>query len=105
MVAAKDIDRFARQIAHEFSPEKIVLFGSYANGNPSDDSDVDVLVIMRHEKRNVEQALEIDHKIDRRFPLDLIVRTPREIDRRLALRDVFTRAILKNGRVLYERSR
>ena len=104
MVTRKDITGYAAKVAEEFSPEKIILFGSYANGTPSDDSDVDVLVIMQHEGRNVEQALEIDCKIDRAFPLDLIVRTPAEIRRRLALKDVFTKSIVKDGRVLYERS-
>ncbi|MFC1461221.1 nucleotidyltransferase domain-containing protein, partial [Verrucomicrobiota bacterium] len=85
-------------------PERVILFGSYANGYASDDSDVDLLVIMRHKKRNVEQALEIDRRIDRSFPLDLIVKTPQEIRRRLSMKDIFVAGILREGKILYERS-
>ncbi|MBN1670314.1 MAG: nucleotidyltransferase domain-containing protein [Kiritimatiellae bacterium] len=104
MVTKRDIRRFVTAVAKEFSPEKVILFGSYAGGRPTEDSDVDLLVIMRHSKRNVEQALEIDRKIDRSFPLDLIVRPPQEIHRRLALRDMFVQTIVRDGKILYERS-
>ena len=40
------IRRYARAIADEFQPDKIILFGSYAYGTPNEDSDVDLLVIM-----------------------------------------------------------
>ena len=44
VVSIKDIQRLAERIAKEFKPEKIILFGSYAGGEPSPDSDVDMFV-------------------------------------------------------------
>jgi len=105
MVKKRQINRFVKNIAEEFSPDKVLLFGSYANGRPSEDSDVDLLVIMSHKKRNIEQALEIDKKIDRSFPLDLIVKTPKEVETRLSQNDIFIKSILHEGKVLYEKSR
>lgn len=104
MIDRYNIQKFVTQIADEFSPEKVVLFGSYARGTASEDSDVDLLVIMPHNKRNIEQSLDITHRIDRSFPLDLIVRKPAEIEKRLNMHDMFLTSILKEGKILYEHS-
>ena len=101
MVVAKQIQAYAASLARTFHPERIVLFGSRARGAHAPDSDVDLLVVMRHRKRNVEQALEIDRCIHRTFPLDLIVRKPSEIRQRLAQNDVFLSAIFREGKTLY----
>src|SRR5437588_9059508 len=69
------IRKFARQIAERFHPDAIVLFGSYAYGKPTPDSDVDLLVVMPTPNQ-IEQAVRID---ERGFPLDLIVGTPRAL--------------------------
>ena len=103
MVKLQEIREYASRIVEEFSPERIVLFGSYAEGTATEDSDVDLLVVMGHDGRNVDQSLEIDRRLDRTFPLDLLVRKPAEVKRRLALRDVFLSAIFAEGEVLYER--
>ena len=105
MVAAQHIQAYANEVAREFKPERIVLFGSYGRRTATADSDVDLLVVMRHQKRNVAQALEIDCRIHRAFPLDLIVRTPTEVRRRLAQHDVFLTTIFNEGQTLYERLR
>ncbi len=105
MVAVQQIQAYANEVAREFKPERIVLFGSYGRRTATADSDVDLLVVMRHQKRNVAQALEIDCRIHRAFPLDLIVRTPTEVCRRLAQRDVFLTTIFNEGQTLYERLR
>jgi predicted nucleotidyltransferase len=104
MVALNKIDAFAREVAEKFRPEKIVLFGSYAHGQPTEDSDVDLLVVMNHKGKASEQALAIRKAIRRSFPLDLIVRTPRETKNRLNQRDVFITSALTKGRTLYERA-
>jgi len=105
MVKRADINTFVRKLAEEFNPERVVLFGSYACGNATDDSDVDLLVIMPHKGRNVDQALTIRRRIRRRFPLDLIVKTPGETRLSLEKRDVFMRSILEDGKVLYDKAR
>src|SRR5262245_46078077 len=72
------IRRFARQIAERFHPEKIILFGSYAYGKPHEESDVDLLVIMPAYDV-INQSIRIGLALERPFSLDLIVRTPKQI--------------------------
>src|SRR3984885_1210986 len=82
------IRRYARAIADEFQPDKIILFGSYAYGTPHEDSDVDLLVIMpAYDKHN--QAVRILFRLAAPFPLDLIVRTPKDMAWRLEEGDSF----------------
>src|SRR5438034_1893684 len=95
------IRRFARQVAERFQPDKIILFGSYAYGTPHADSDVDILVIMPA-RNQIDQACRIDDALDPPFPLDLIVRTPKNLACRLAEGDSFMREIMTKGKVLYE---
>ena len=102
MVSRRDIKRVCQKIAEEFHPRKIILFGSYANGRPSSDSDVDLLVIMPHKGRSTDQAIKISSRIEHRFPIDLIVRTPQEVRRRLRWNDFFLREITEKSVVVYE---
>ena len=103
MIAIEDIRQYARAIVRTFNPERVVLFGSYAEGHPTDDSDVDILVVMPHEGRDVEQAFEIRRTIPRTFPLDLVVRTPEGVRHRLRQNDTFLTSIWRTGKTLYER--
>jgi predicted nucleotidyltransferase len=96
------IRRFARQVAERFRPDKIILFGSYAYGTPHADSDVDILVVMPA-RNQIDQAVRIDCAIDPPFPLDLIVRTPKNMKRRLEEGESFLREITSKGKVLYEK--
>ena len=102
MVERKQIREFCRAVAREFQPQRIVLFGSYAYGKPTDDSDVDLLVVMPFDRRKGRKSLEIRRRIPAGFPLDLIVRTPEFIAQRLAWGDCFVQEILSKGKVLYE---
>lgn len=95
------IRRFARQVAEHFQPEKIVLFGSYAYGTPHIDSDVDILVVMPA-RNQLDQAFKIHWTIRPPFPLDIIVRTPRNMKWRLEEGDSFLREVMSRGKVLYE---
>jgi predicted nucleotidyltransferase len=97
------IRRFARQVAENFQPDKIILFGSYEYGTPHADSDVDILVIMQA-RNQIDQAVRIDRVLDPPFPLDLIVRTPRNLKWRLEEGDSFLREIITRGKVLYEKA-
>ena len=97
------IDDVVSQIAERFDPEKIILFGSYAHGQPRPESDVDLLVLMETPLRDADQAVQICLAIDYHFGLDLIVRTPQAFERRLALGDQFLRDIAAGGKVLHER--
>ncbi len=95
------IRRFARRIARRFRPRKIILFGSYAYGKPHAESDVDLLVIMPT-ANVVDQAIRIDLAFERPFSVDLIVRTPKQIERGLKEDDWFLREIIEQGKTLYE---
>src|SRR5204863_2727718 len=96
------IRRFARQVAERFGPDKIILFGSYAYGAPHADSDVDILVIMPAQNQ-LDQAVKIELACDPPFPLDLIVRTPKNLQWRLAENESFLREIVTRGKILYEK--
>jgi len=95
------IRRYARQIAERFHPNQVILFGSYAYGTPTPDSDVDLLVVMETPLRNVEQAVEIRKAVDFPFPVDVLVRTPQHLAERVALGEVFLREVLTRGVILY----
>lgn len=101
-VSSRTIAAFARKIAKQFNPQKIILFGSYAYGKPTEDSDVDMLVIMSFHGRNPEKATEIWMATRPKFPIDIMVRKPAELKKRLAMGDFFLRDIVNKGKVLYE---
>ena len=96
------IHALARQIAEKFKPEKIILFGSYARGNPRPESDVDLLVIMDASERDVQTSLDIRRELGVSFGLDLIVYTTKRLKERVKMGDWFIRDALKEGKVLYE---
>jgi uncharacterized protein len=96
------IRHFARQIAKHFDPVQIILFGSYAYGTPHEDSDVDLLVVMPA-SNEINKSIQITLAFDPPFPLDLIVRTPDNLRRRLRDNNWFLREITAKGTVLYEK--
>ncbi len=96
------IDEVVREIAEKFKPQRIILFGSYARGDPRPESDVDMLVIMDTPLKEVQQAIQICHQIEYRFGLDLIVHTPKRLAERVRMGDSFLRDVLEEGKVLYE---
>jgi predicted nucleotidyltransferase len=102
-VTSAAIRNLAREIARRFNPRQIILFGSYACGRPNLDSDVDVLVVMPASDE-INQAIRIRLAVDHPFPLDLIVRTPQNLRRRLALGDWFLREVVSKGKVLYAKA-
>jgi predicted nucleotidyltransferase len=102
MVAMNQIEEFGRRIGQEFGAQKVLLFGSYARGTITEDSDVDVLVIGPFEGRSVDKSVEIRMKLRPGFPVDLLVRTPDKVRERIEMGDTFMREILEQGKVLYE---
>ncbi|MBI4625087.1 MAG: nucleotidyltransferase domain-containing protein [Verrucomicrobia bacterium] len=98
----RQIQAYADEVARRFQLEKIILFGSHARGRPAPDSDVDLLVVMPHVKRAPYEAAKIRTEVRAPFSLDLLVRSPEELRRRLELGDCFMREIVEQGRVLHE---
>jgi uncharacterized protein len=102
MISQESIQEVADQIAREFQPQRIILFGSYAYGTPRDDSDVDLLVVMPFEGKPVYKSIEILRAVQPRFAMDLLTRTPETIQQRIEWNDFFIREIIQKGKVLYE---
>ena len=102
---ARTLPKAIGRIASELKPEKIILFGSYAYGNPTPDSDVDLLVIMKTRARQIDRYLAVSNILyPREFPVDIIVKTPKEIQAELKKKgNFFMREVLSKGKVLYER--
>ncbi|MEX2170759.1 MAG: nucleotidyltransferase domain-containing protein [Pirellulales bacterium] len=103
MVQLAEIRQFSDRIAEAFHPEKIILFGSYAYGQPDEDSDVDLLVIMPHEGRSQDARRAIRRQATAPFATDVLVRTPDDIARRYRQWDPLVREALDKGVILYER--
>ena len=102
MTTLKQIQEVARRIGEEFSPHRVILFGSYAYGHPTPDSDVDILVITPLDGNAVAKSVEIQLKVRPSFPVEMIVRSPEKVRERLEMGDGFMREIIKKGKVLYE---
>lgn len=105
------IDRIVQKIREEYKPHKIILFGSRIWGSPRPYSDLDMLVIKDSEKREIERIRDIARLVrgfrerPYRMPIDIIVKTPAEVQHRLDIGDSFMRDILQRGETVYERRR
>ncbi len=103
-VTDEKIQQAAQKIVDTVHPEKIILFGSYAYGNPTDDSDVDLLVVMESDQRIHARMMQLSEILrPRPFPVDIITRTRGELKERLQIGDCFFKEIVNKGKVLYER--
>ncbi|MDQ3622517.1 MAG: nucleotidyltransferase domain-containing protein [Verrucomicrobiota bacterium] len=99
----QDIQRYCDAIAAAYRPQRIILFGSHAYGEPDLDSDVDALVVMPTSKRlKPRVSLEIRERIEANFPVDIIVRDPAFVAARLHEGDTFLQEITGKGGVMYE---
>jgi predicted nucleotidyltransferase len=102
MVAVSQILKLAGEIVKEFAPQKIILFGSYAYGTPTADSDVDLMVVMNYRGRELAKAVQILMHTNPAFPIDLLVRRPGELRRAYAEFDPLVREAFDKGKLLYE---
>ena len=102
MKQRKKIEDLVDQIAQAFSPQRIILFGSHAYGKTDADSDIDLLVIMKTRKNTLDAAASVRQAVSHDFPIDIIVRTPDQIQARLNWGASFIKEIIEKGKVLYE---
>ncbi len=102
MIGIDQIKSLSDQIAREFQPERIILFGSYAYGTPREGSDVDLLVLMPFKGNGLSKAIQMVGKLKPKFSVDLLVRTPEDLETRIKNHDWFLQEVLKRGRILYE---
>lgn len=105
MINEQDLYRWTQRIVEVFHPQQIILFGSYAEGHPREDSDVDLLVVMSYTDRPFKIAAKIrmalEEVLNQAVSLDILVRTPNELDARLNMGDQFMQTIVQKGKTLY----
>ena len=96
------IKKLTEAIVEKFKPQRVILFGSWAHGKPTGDSDVDLMVIMESAQGSLRQGAAISKSLDHIFPLDILVKSPDEVRWRLDEGDPFVREVITRGKVLYE---
>ncbi|HAB50620.1 MAG: hypothetical protein A2315_05800 [Ignavibacteria bacterium RIFOXYB2_FULL_35_12] len=103
-----EIDKVTKQIVSklraQYDPEKVILFGSYARGNATSDSDIDLLIIKDTNLRFIDRWVAVQKILSdssRKFAIETLVLTPHEIEERLSHDDQFIEEILQHGKVLY----
>lgn len=100
----KIISQMVDKIITSYHPLKVILFGSYAYGEPDGDSDIDLFIIKETDERPIDRRVNV-RKIafvsDRYIPFEPIVVTPEELDERIKIGDQFIEEILTKGEVLY----
>lgn len=102
-VVEQKLREITEKIVREFQPERIILFGSWAWGEPRSDSDVDLLIIKRSSKPRRQREQELNALLfSRAFALDFMVYTPEELEHSINKnRNLFIEDVIRNGRVLY----
>ncbi len=96
--------KIAEKVAFSYKPKKIILFGSVARGQANNQSDIDLLIIADSKETRpfrVKRIFEAVRGISRNFPLDPIVYSPEELDKRLLIGDPFVTKAVMQGTVLY----
>ena len=98
----KDVDNIqirnlAQEIKKKFNPRKVILFGSRAYGNPSKESDIDFLIVMETDLSVKQQAFLIRREISSSVPVDIIVRTPAQVNERIKIGDTFIKTAYETG--------
>lgn len=102
----KSLRPAVQRIVQELKPEKVILFGSYAYGTPNPHSDVDLLVIMQTKASLKDRSWAVSRLLlPRPFPVDILVKTPKEVEKALETGDFFLKEIMTRGKVLYDRSK
>ncbi len=86
--------------------EKIILFGSYAQGNPTPDSDIDILIIKKTNKKPSDRVAEAQNLVWGNTPhIEPQVLTPEEFQQAISDNRFFiTEEVLKHGKIIYEKT-
>jgi len=104
MVNINDIEKVARRLGDAARAESVILFGSYARGNPSENSDVDFLVIASSDLPRFKRSREL-YQLFKPYPfaMDILVYTPEEIMQDGSNPLSFVASVMKEGKVIYAR--
>jgi len=104
MITENKISEIVKKIASRYNPEKIILFGSYASGTAAEDSDIDIFVIKDSELPRPQRTMQLRRMLlGSQIPMDLIVYTPREVDKEKDEKYSFVYEVLNSGKTVYER--
>jgi uncharacterized protein len=104
MVTMEEIQTLVDEIASGYKPEKIYLFGSYANGEPNYDSDIDLFIVKDTDKRKIERSFEVRMGIKNYInAMDIIVYTPQELETAMGYFHNIGKIAVKTGKLMYER--
>lgn len=102
MITEQNIEEVKNRIVKNFNLEKIILFGSYANGNATNDSDLDLVVIQESDLPSYKRVRPFKRQLRGiGFPIDILVYTPQEVDYWKETSMAFITQVLKDGKVLY----
>src|SRR3989338_2212072 len=97
------LKEITEKIVKEYQPERIILFGSWAWGNPHENSDIDIFIVKDTDLPSLKRIEALDRLFSRRaFPMDFLVYTPEQVERGMAKGDLFVQDIITKGKVLYE---
>lgn len=99
----QEIENIKNQLIEKYKPEKIILFGSHAWGEPTPDSDVDLCIVKQgvDEQRFYKRVLEATKSFKHKIATDVLVYSPREIRKEIWLGNPFIRKIIDKGKTLY----
>jgi len=101
-----DIRLITNCIVREYQPDKIILFGSWARGDATPQSDIDLLVISDREEQmpRYKRGLDVRLSLSQfQSPKDVLFYTHEDIERWRGVPQTFVNTVLDEGRVLYER--
>lgn len=104
MITEEQIQAVVRRIVEGYAPDRIILFGSYAYGEPTENSDLDLLIIKKNaEAKRSERSVAVwQHLWSSEFPaMDILIRTPTEIDKAATSAYSVETMALEKGRLLY----
>ena len=102
MITQEKIDEIVQKIVEGYQPEKIILFGSYANGTPTEDSDLDLLIVKDVEGPKYKRSSAVRKLLSgANIAMDILVYTPAELNKWKDLPVAFEHHILQTGKVLY----
>ena len=104
MVTQNQIAQLVKEIAEGYKPEKIYLFGSYANGIPNFDSDIDLFIVKETDERWIDRRISAKEAIKNYIaPMDIIVYTPTEVEAAMELVVNIGKIAINTGKLMYER--
>lgn len=99
----KELHHIVDVLKSDYKPEKIILFGSLADGELHERSDIDLLIVKKTTERPIDRILEACRLIKPAIGIDFFVYTPEEFNALTKEKFSFLTGILQKGKVLYEK--